>query len=87
MDKIVELPQFKESEKRIDSLKKVGIRVELQVGIIEESFYPEDSLKNLSIVLIEEDYGFDQNTLYQIKFNKITQEIVSIESLEPPILR
>src|SRR5687768_14110859 len=87
MDKIVQLPQFKESEKRIDSLKKEGIKVELQISIVKDSFYPEDSLKNLSIVLIEENYEFDNNTLYHVKFNKLTQEIVAIDSIEPPILR
>jgi len=87
MDKIAQLPEFKETEKRIDSLKQVGIEVELTIGLVKDSFYPEDSLKNLSIVFIEEDYGFVRNTLYHVKFNKLTEEIVSIESLEPPSLR
>src|SRR6187401_2110201 len=68
MDKIVELSAFKKSEARIHSLKKIGIEVELQIAIVKDSFYPEDSLKNVSLALIEEDYGFDPNTLYEIKF-------------------
>ena len=80
MDKIVELSEFKKSEARIDSLKRIGIKVELQIAIVKDSFYPEDSLKNISLALIEEDYGFDQNILYEVKFNKTTQEIISVES-------
>ena len=87
MDKVAQLPEFKKTERRIDSLKKAGIQVELQIGLIKDSSYPEDSLKNFSIVLIEEDYGFVKNTLYQVTFNKLTEEIVSIESLEVPTLK
>jgi hypothetical protein len=78
--RISELSEFKKAESRIDSLKRNGIKVQIQISIIQDSIYPEDSLKNISIAFIEEDYGFDQTTLYEIKFNKTTEEIISIES-------
>jgi hypothetical protein len=43
---------------------------------------PEDSLENISLALIEEDYGFDQIILYEIRFNKVTEEIISVKPLE-----
>jgi hypothetical protein len=77
--KINQLPELKIAEARVDSLKAAGLEVEIQIVIVKDSFYPEDSLKNLSLALIEEDYGFDQITLYEIKFNKTTDEIISIQ--------
>ena len=77
--KINQLPELKKAEARVDSLKRAGLEVEMQIAIVNDSFYPEDSLKNISLVLIEEDYGFDQITIYEIKFDKTTEEIISIE--------
>ena len=80
IQKITALPEFKRASARIDSLKATGRKVELGISIISESFYPEDSLKNLSIVLVEENYGFDQILLLEVKFDKTTEEIISISS-------
>jgi hypothetical protein len=79
LPKINELPELKKAEARIDSLKNAGLEVEMQISIIKKSFYPEDSLKNIYLLLIEENYGYTQNILYEIKFIKTTGEIISIK--------
>ena len=78
LDKIMALPEVKKEIIRIDSLKASGMKVDIQFGIVSNSFYPEDTLKNLSLCLIEEDYGFDQIPLLEVKFDKTTGEIVSV---------
>jgi hypothetical protein len=78
LDKITALPEFKRESNRIDSLKATGRKVDLQIVVVSDSFYPEDSVKNISIVLIEEDLGFDQIPLFEVKFDKTTEEIISI---------
>jgi hypothetical protein len=78
IDHITQLPELKQAEARIDSLNKAGIDVQLQISIVDDSFYPEDSSTAISIALIEEDYGFDQKVLYEIRFKRRTKEIISI---------
>jgi hypothetical protein len=78
INEIAELPEFKTAEKRIDSLKASGVNVDIQIIVLPDAIQPEDSA-NISTAYIEENYGFDQNELYEIKFNKLTQKIISIE--------
>jgi hypothetical protein len=72
------LPEFKRAAARIDSLNQAGIKTQIQVSIVKDSFYPEDSLKNLSLAFIEENDGIAQTMLYEIKFDKTTSEFVLI---------
>ncbi len=78
VNKISELPEYKKAQARIDSLSKTGMTVKIQIAITD-SFYPEDSLKNISLAFIEEEYGFDQNILYEVRFIKTTEEIISVK--------
>ena len=78
VDKITALPEFKKESARIDSLKGTGRNVNIQIAIVSDSFHPEDSTKNISLALIEENYGFDEILLFEVKFDKTTEEIISI---------
>ena len=80
MNKISELKEFKTEERRIDSLKRTGMKVEITVGIINSSFDEEDKGKEISTAFVNEDLGFDETILYEIKFNRKTTEIISIKS-------
>jgi hypothetical protein len=80
MNKITELKEFKAEEKRIDSLKQTGRKVDITISIINNSFDPEDKGKNISTAFINEDLGFDETILYEVKFNSKTEEIISIKS-------
>lgn len=79
MKKVVQLPEYRRAEVRIDSLKKSGMNVEMQVMLLEDSFYPEDSAKNVSLLFIQESLGFAENILYEVRFNKSTLEIISVK--------
>ncbi|MBS1507304.1 MAG: hypothetical protein JSS79_11720 [Bacteroidetes bacterium] len=77
--KIAELPEYKREENRIDSLKAKGINVDIQIVIYPDEVHPNDSL---SFAYIEENLEFDQEQLYEIKFEKRTQKIISINFLK-----
>lgn len=78
-NQLIELDEFKMEERRIDSLKETGKKVELTISIVEESFFPEDSSKNLSLAFVEEDLGFANSTLLIVKFDKDKNRIVSVQ--------
>src|SRR5690606_4096041 len=80
MTKITELKEFKAEEKRIDSLKQTGQKVDITISIIKGSLDTEDNGKDISTAFINEDLGFDETILYTIKFNSKTEEIISIKS-------
>lgn len=79
VSQLTQLKEFKIEEKRADSLKRAGADIEFQVGVIEHSPFPEDSLKNYSVGLIEYNFGPDELMLYKVKYDKVRQEIVSVE--------
>ncbi|TMM28977.1 hypothetical protein FDT66_11355 [Polaribacter aestuariivivens] len=72
------LKEFKIAEKRIDSLKSEGIDAEISISILKESFYKEDTLKNISLAFINEGLDYSSNILYTIKFNRDTYKILSV---------
>jgi hypothetical protein len=80
MTRITELREFKAEEKRIDSLKQTGQKVDITISIIKASFDAEDSAKGVSTAFINEDIGFDETILYTIKFDSKTEEIISVKS-------
>jgi hypothetical protein len=45
MDRITALKEFKTEEKRIDSLKRTGLKVDITISIIDTSFDPADKGK------------------------------------------
>src|SRR5262245_61104170 len=79
MTKITELKEFKAEEKRIDSLKQIGQKVDITISIIKDSLDTEDSGKDISTAFINEDLGFAETILYTVKFNSKTEEIISIK--------
>src|SRR6188474_1872270 len=52
MTRITELKEFKAEEKRIDSLKQSGQKVDITISIIKGSFDAEDNGKDISIAFI-----------------------------------
>lgn len=80
LENIEQLNEYKKAERRIDSLKKTGLKVELSITILKNSFYAPDSLKNSYSAIINEDLGFSNNILFFVHYNKDTFEILSITS-------
>ena len=73
------LDEFKQEQKRVDSIKKVsGIPVKVSVDIVDSSFLQEDKGKNISLAFINEQYPYDNRIIYTIKFDKGQQKIISI---------
>jgi hypothetical protein len=79
LNQITELDEFKMEERRIDSLKETGMKVDLTISVVKDSFFPEDSAKNLSVAFVEEDLGFANSTLLIVKFDKDDKKIISVE--------
>ncbi|MBO6523038.1 MAG: hypothetical protein JJ971_04370 [Balneolaceae bacterium] len=76
---LIELDEFIMEERRIDSLKEAGMKVELTISVVKDSFFPEDSSKNLSVAFVEESIGFANSTLLIVKFDKAQKRIVYVE--------
>jgi hypothetical protein len=83
MDKITALQEFKAEEKRIDSLKQTGMAVDITISIIKGSLDANETNNDISTAFINEDLGFDQKILYEIKFNSKTEDIISIKNTKP----
>jgi hypothetical protein len=73
--RIAELPEYKKAESKVDSLKKNGMNVDIQIVILPDEVRPSDSL---SVAYIEANYGFDEDELFEIKFEKKSQRIVFV---------
>ena len=86
LNQIVHLNEYKNEQKRVDSIKMAsGMSMHLQIDIVESSFFIEDKGKNISIAFINEDYPYDSNqTIYTIKFDKDKQKIISIDKAKRP---
>lgn len=76
---VTELKEFKDEDKRADSLKQAGASFEISISIIDDSPFPEDAQKNLSIGLIQYDFGPDELMLYKVKYDKAKEKIISLE--------
>ncbi len=76
---IHELPELELEIRRVDSIKKAtGMKMKISIDIIGQSFYKEDSLKNIALGFINEDVGFDKKIRYIIKFDKIQEKIIQV---------
>src|SRR5580698_3563140 len=75
--KIKELKEFKQEQKRIDSINKTsGTPVKLYIDIVDSSFLSEDKGKNISLAFVNEDYYYNHNqTMFFVKFDKDKQKI------------
>ena len=74
------LDEFKQEQRRVDSIKKVsGIPVKVSVDVVDSSFLQEDKGKNISLVFINEQYPYDNRIMYTIKFDKDKQKIISVD--------
>ncbi|WP_256014197.1 hypothetical protein [Desertivirga xinjiangensis] len=78
---LIELKEFKIEDKRADSLKKAGSDLAIAIDIIEESPFSEDSLKNYAVGFIKYDLGPLDLILYEVKFDKGTKKIATIEKI------
>jgi hypothetical protein len=78
---ISSLDEFKQEQKRIDSLNKAtGLSITFSIDIIRNSFLKEDSLKNISLSYINEEWpNDDYRTIYVIKYDKTLKKIISID--------
>jgi hypothetical protein len=78
---IMQLDQFKQEQKRVDSLKELSPgSTAFHVDIIDSSFLSKDKGKNISLGLIIEDQRYNQKeTIYTIRFDKTQQKIISID--------
>ncbi|WP_442267412.1 hypothetical protein ACSIGC_06980 [Tenacibaculum sp. ZS6-P6] len=79
ISKLTTLEKFKNHEKRIDSLKKTGMKIDISFSIVQKSFFPEDTLKNISIALVNENFGFASNPLFIVKYDNDIKEIISVK--------
>ena len=77
---IMQLDEFKQEQKQVDSIKKISkFPVQLHVDIVQSSFLDEDKGQNISLAFINEDYPYNHNqTIYTIKFDKDKQKIILI---------
>ncbi len=77
---IVALNEFETENKRIDSLNKTSEhKRRLTITIIDDSYLKEDNPKIIKLGLVNEENGLDKKIILTIKYDKIKQEIVSVE--------
>ncbi len=80
VDKILSLPEFKDSERKIDSLKQEGFEIDLSFEIIWNVPVELESQKGFAWVHVNQVlFGTINETLYFIKYQKKEEKIVSIE--------
>ncbi|HSZ33194.1 MAG TPA: hypothetical protein VK772_07775 [Puia sp.] len=77
---ILALNEFKIEDKRVDSLNKTSDhKRRITITIIDDSYLKEDNPKIIKLGLVNEENGVDKKILLTIKYDKIKQEIVSVE--------
>ena len=80
--KIQSLVEFKDTVSKIDSLKQSGHNIDVSVVAIWESILPEDSTSSIALYYLNEVlFNKIENPIYLIKFDKIKNEIVSVEGI------
>ena len=76
---VLQLDEFKQEEKRVDSISKLSqIPIKVSVDIMDSSFLDEDKGKNISLAFISEQYPYERRIMYTIKFGKNKKEIIAI---------
>lgn len=80
--KVQSLVEFKDTVSKIDSLKQSGHKIDVNVVAIWESILPEDSTSSIALYYLNEVlFNKIENPIYLIKFDKIKNEIVSVEEV------
>lgn len=80
--KVQSLVEFKDTVSKIDSLKQSGHNIDVSVVAIWESIFPEDSTSSIALYYLNEVlFNKIENPIYLIKFDKIKNEIVSVEGV------
>jgi hypothetical protein len=80
--KVQSLVEFKDTVSKIDSLKQSGHNIDVSVVAIWESILPEDSTSSIALYYLNEMlFNKIENPIYLIKFDKIKNEIVSVEGV------
>ena len=76
---VEQLDEFKQEEKRVDSITKVSqIPIKVSVDIVDSSFLDEDRGRNISLAFINEQYPYESRIMYTIKFDKSKKKIIAI---------
>lgn len=76
---VLQLDEFKQEEKRVDSMSKLSqIPIKVSVDIVDSSFLDEDKGKNISLAFINEQYPYERRIMYTIKFDKEEKKIIAI---------
>ena len=82
--KVQSLVEFKDTVSKIDSLKQSGHKIDVSVVAIWGSILPEDSTSSIALYYLNEVlFNKIENPIYLIKFDKIKNEIVSVEGVGP----
>ncbi len=76
---VMQLSEFKQEEKRVDSINKISqVQIKVSIHILDSSFLDGDKGKNISIAFINEQYPYDTRIMYTVKFDKDKKKIISI---------
>jgi hypothetical protein len=85
-NQISQLDEFKQENKRIDSIKKSSqIQVSVEVEIVNSSFLDEDKGKNIALAFINEKSPFDSKIIYTVKFDKDKKKIIAVNKNEKQV--
>lgn len=79
-DKIIQLKEFKAEDERAELLMAAGNDVMLTISVPLEPLDPKDRERGILRVYINRRQGDEEITLYEIHFDRKTQEIVAIEN-------
>jgi hypothetical protein len=80
---VLQLNEFKQEQKRADSISKISsVSIKVSVDIVDNSFLDEDKRKHISLAFINEQYPYENRTMYIVKFDKDRKKIISIDKQE-----
>jgi hypothetical protein len=80
LNMVSQLQEFKQTEKRVDSINKISkVQIKLVIEIMDSSFLEEDKGKNISLAFITAQYPYDNRIIYTVKFDKDKKSITSID--------
>jgi len=77
-DKIIELKEFKAESERIEQAQAAGNDVTMVISVPTEPLDPKDKEKGIITVYLSERKDIEFMPLYEIRFDKKTEEIIAI---------
>jgi len=77
-DKIIELKEFKAESERIEQAQASGKDVTMVISVPTEPLDPKDKEKGIVTVYLSERQGIEFIPLYEIRFDKNTEEVLAI---------